>query len=110
MLGRKGIQLSCVVTIVLNEHEVPDFDEISGAGIDLFSPGVTSLGHVDVDLGTGTARTRFSHFPEIVFRTKPQDVAVVDVRLGLPALFCFIIGLENGRPQPLFRKFPHNCQ
>ena len=80
MLGGEVAEGAIGFGIVLNEDEVPDLDAEVGVGVDEAALGVAVGGHVDVELGAGSAGSGVAHHPEVVF-----DVAVDDVDGGVEA-------------------------
>ncbi len=96
MLLRKIFQLATFFAIELDEYQVPDFNHQRVVLIyqlctaHLFT--VDLIAQVDVDLGTGSARTDFAHLPEIVFFRSIKD-ALWRKEL-CPDISCFLVPLK----------------
>ena len=67
MLGSKWWESAVRIGIVLNEHEVPNFDALSAIGVDEIAFAVAIGGKVDMQFTARTARAGVAHHPKIIF-------------------------------------------
>ena len=119
MLGRQRFEGILIDAVVLDKNVIPQFEIAGTFPIDPASMGFAAqviefLTAVHVDLGTGSARTCFSHFPKILFTPKKQDMRRLHAGLLLPNICSFIIGrdialviLEAGGIQAFSRQAPY---
>ncbi len=118
--GRQRLQRRGVNAVVLNKHQIPDF-QVAGAvavhaahmpGHTLFVAGVRPQIHVD--FAARSARPGVSHFPEVILAAVIQHLIRVDPRLLAPGRGRFFVGgdialiiFEAGRPQTRLIQAPH---
>ena len=88
MAGRQRAEGTIALGIVLNEHEVPDFDALVAVAIHQAALRVALGGQVHVQLRAGAARAGLAHHPEIILHA-----AIHHVHLRVHAL-----GGEEGSP------------
>src|SRR5215472_11139921 len=102
VLVRQRRELSGGVAVVLNKHQIPEFDEAL-APIHIHpapqrsmpAPVARPLPAVDIDFGIGAARPGLAHFPEIVLVTEAHDALPgQDAQLD-PGLFRLLIILVD---------------
>ena len=125
MFRRERVQHTVGVTLVLNEHEIPQLDEPLAGSIDLADvirhlPQVTEARPpVQVDFAARAAGARVTHLPEVVLAPVIEDVVGNDVGqqptlggFGVAAEVALIIlkdgGVEMllGQAPPLSEQFP----
>ena len=101
------------MAVVLDEDQIPEFDETRAAAVDLAAvAGRVAIRTrlrttVDVDFGARAARAGFAHFPEIVLFAEPQDLVGRDVGLRPPPVVGLVVrGVHRG-PQRGFGQLPH---
>ena len=91
-------------TVVLHEHQVPDFDVTIAIFIRAAGRATGYIGTViEEDLGTGTAGAGITHGPEVVF-IQFREAVRIDAHFLFPDFLRFIVGVMNGYPQALFRQ------
>ena len=73
----KRMQLTMLITIILNENKIPEFPKSIGNVDSVFrftlKIGIGFWTKINKKFRARPARTRLSHFPEIFFFVKPQD-------------------------------------
>ena len=102
----RGVSFPSRISIELHEDQVPELQipvaltahlAVGTAAADLFAL-------VDHDLGTGPARARIAHGPEVVFLTQPDD-PIFGQNLS-PEVEGFVVIEIDGGPQLVRRKAP----
>ncbi len=100
VLGREFHQLAVGHSVVLHEHEVPDFNHLRVVHVNEVAASYLLSGFVvtkvDVDFGARTAGTRFAHFPEVVLLVPIDDAVFADM------FFPVAISLHVSRLSVLF--------
>ena len=106
-LCRQWFEAAVSLTIVLHEHEVPDFNHLRVVLIDkrstIYCSTLFVRTKVDMNFRTWTARTCVTHFPEVILL-----ITVDNMRSGevfFPIACSFIIATKTF----LFRAFKHRC-
>ena len=92
------LQRAVGLTVVLHEHEVPNLDHLRIVLIDEFATRLAVLlflfrTAVDVDFRAGTARTRVTHFPEIVVLVAVDDM--IGGHMLQPIAGCLVVALKS---------------
>ena len=104
-LLRQVFQRAAGDSVVLDEHEVPEFNHERRAFVDEM-PARAVVGQVNVDFTAWTARAGLAHFPEIILLVEPQYVYGDDVGHFRPQFMRLVICAEYFGVEPLLRKFP----
>ena len=91
--GRQRAEGAVALGVVLNEHEVPDFDALIAVAIHQAALGVALGGQVHVQLRAGTAGAGLAHHPEIILHAAVHHVHLGVHALGGKQLSPHIIGL-----------------
>src|SRR5689334_16541566 len=90
------------IAVKLHEHEVPEFD-VPAAVAGKRTVGMSQLtgfrSEIVMNLGTGTAGSRFSHLPEVVFLIERDDPVGRDARPGAPQFRCYIVLAKHRDPE-----------
>ncbi len=105
VLFRQRFQGAVLLPVVLDKHEVPQFDNPVIPSVDEFFPGKI-FGEIDMDFGARPAGAGLPHLPEVVFLAELHNVNGVDIGLALPDIEAFLVIVVNGGVQPLLRKLP----
>ena len=74
MAGGQVAEGAVTLCIVLDEHEIPDFDALRAVLIHQAALSLAFGGEVYVQLGAGAAGTGLAHHPEIVLHAAVDDV------------------------------------
>ena len=93
MAGRQRAEGAIALGVVLNEHEVPDFDALVAVAIYQTAQGIALGGQVHVQLRAGTAGAGLAHHPEVILHAAVHHVHLGIHALGSKQLGPHIIGL-----------------
>ena len=112
--GRQLLQRTVGLAVELHEDEVPNFDDLRMPRIDHFAARLGSdfglIAQVEVNLRTRTARSRFTHLPEIIVLVAMDDVILgqeappIIERLLVERHAIFGASLEHRSIHPLGRQ------
>ncbi len=114
MLGRQWRQLPIRAAIELNEHQVPNLNDIRRARVDELAAAFV-LRPVVVDLRAGAAGPGLTHFPEVILLVALVNMRRADVGLGPPIFGGLVIGTDAflraafkyGHMQPALVELPY---
>ncbi len=118
--GGQRMQFRRAGALVLNEDQIPDFQEARAVAV--HAAHVT--GHVllvailraaiVVNLAVGTARPNLGHFPEVFLAPEEQQVRFIKARLLAPGVRGFVVARHDAllvfkarRPQAALIQTPH---
>lgn len=99
--GADGVELPIFVAIILNKDQIPELDIEAAAAI--HHTGVLAIRFITfivMNFRTGATRTRFTHFPKIVFFPKSDDSRSREARNFFPQDFGFVVIAIDGGIQP----------
>ena len=99
-LGGKPFQAAVCLAVELHEHEVPDFNHLRVVFVHQLAAGYFALlffrTGVHMDFRTRTARSRITHFPEVIVFVAIQNVVfrqeLLPVRSGFVVAFQSFFG------------------
>ncbi len=113
VLGRQDLQFSVRLAVVLDEHEVPQFNHERIALVDELTPRhgrhLGLVAQVYVNLAAGSAGARVAHLPEIVVPSARENPVLRHVfppfvlRFGVPLRSVSRIPLKHSHIEPVLR-------
>ncbi len=105
MLLRQRLKSAVGLTVILDEHEVPEFDDPIITDVDERAARTVG-GEIDMNFRAGAARASLAHLPEVVLVAELQDVRRIDVGLAFPEFEALVVVLIDRGVQTLFGKLP----